>query len=208
MTARGNDEFYIVRFAVDRACEPVHQQDELEGMLRITGSIRAVSLGDDQAVGTEIGQVEAFKIPESLCEVDPHWIADDTSGDFQEAMMALLTLDGEYRPAALRKLGDQPSHLGFLYVSKITVIASHRGKRLGLYAMEQTIRMFGDACGVALYVASPLQDLPEAGQAYDKAMGWDKFPKRRGAASQRKLARYWAQLGALRELNGLDVGLG
>jgi hypothetical protein len=98
--------------------------------------------------------------------------------------------------------GIQGIHSDLLFIRDVKVVATHRGAKIGLRAVQRLARSFGGGSAVAVLKAAPVVMVEEALSDWDKRVFSAPFSAE-GDAAKAKLQAYWSEIG-FRLVKGTD----
>lgn len=131
---------------------------------------------------------------------------DSHSQELSDFWFALYETDDTLKASVLKLFGATPYNRNLIVLSNIELEPEHRGRKLGLYAVAQTIEHLKTSCAIAIGHPFPCQFGPWADDPDWMARFGPGLKGGRQSAFTR-LGSYWEQLGFAR-IRGTEFFVG
>lgn len=122
---------------------------------------------------------------------------DSHSQELSEFWFALYETDDTLKVSVQKLLGATPYNRNLLVLSNAEIEPEHRGRKLGLYAVAQTVEYLKTSCAIAIGHPYPCQFGPW-GDDPDWMARFGPGLKGSRQSAFARLRNYWAQLGFTR----------
>ena len=194
---------YSVRFSQSASLD----KEKLDGsryVVEVVGSILHHTMnpaGDTDS--REVGTLKAlrFQMADAMeSGVLIYDCCDEHSSEAVEYAAAVLQQDAnEFHKVVEETCGDFGFGCDVLAIVEMKLDSAHRGKRIGLAAMLETMRLMGGSCALTIIKPWPLQYTAQESEAIRQ----NGKTKLKGSTNDREkecavLRQYWSQLGFAR----------